>query len=81
MAEANDVYGSIYQNLIDAGCDIQTTEQCMSLLKEGEISRILPVLSKYRVGLLHSVHIGQNQIDCLDFLIYKLKKYEMEKEN
>ncbi|MEY8390504.1 hypothetical protein AALA98_03890 [Lachnospiraceae bacterium 45-W7] len=81
MAEANDVYGSIYQNLIDAGCDMQTTEQCMSLLKEGEISKILPVLSKYRAVLLHSVHIGQKQIDCLDFLIYKLKKYEMEKEN
>lgn len=33
MAEANDVYGSIYQNLIDAGCDMQTIEQCMSFLK------------------------------------------------
>lgn len=27
MAEANDLYGSIYQNLLDAGCDQQTTEQ------------------------------------------------------
>ncbi len=27
MAEANDVYGSIYQNLFDAGCDRQTAEQ------------------------------------------------------
>lgn len=24
MAEANDLYRSIYQNLIDAGCDVQT---------------------------------------------------------
>jgi hypothetical protein len=29
MAEANDLYGSIYQNLLDAGRDQQTTEQCM----------------------------------------------------
>lgn len=79
MAEANDVYGSIYQNLIDAGCDAQTTEQCMSFLKEGEISQMLPVLSEYRAALLNSVHIGQKQIDCLDFLIYKLKN-KNEKE-
>ena len=30
MAEANDLYGSIYQNLLDAGCDQRTTEQCMT---------------------------------------------------
>lgn len=29
MAEANDMYGSIYQNLLDAGCDQQTADQCM----------------------------------------------------
>ncbi len=32
MAEANDVYGSIYQNLIDAGCDTKITEQCITLV-------------------------------------------------
>lgn len=32
MAEANDLYGSIYQNLLDAGCDLQTTEQCMTFV-------------------------------------------------
>lgn len=73
MAEANDVYGSIYQNLIDAGCDEQTTEQCMIFVKEGNVLKILSVLLKYRVSLLNSVHIGQKQIDCLDFLIYKIK--------
>lgn len=79
MAEVNDVYGSIYQNLIDAGCDMKTTEQCMSFLKEREISKMLPVLSKYRAALLNSVHIVQKQIDCLDFLIYKIKN-KIEKE-
>lgn len=73
MAEANDVYGSIYQNLIDAGCDEQTTEQYMIFVKEGNVLKILSVLLKYRVSLLNSVHIGQKQIDCLDFLIYKIK--------
>ncbi len=42
MAEANDVYGSIYQNLIDAGCDTKTTEPCMAL--EGREKCTLPLL-------------------------------------
>lgn len=29
MAEVNDVLGSMNQNLIDAGCDTKTTEQCI----------------------------------------------------
>lgn len=74
MAEVNDVLGSVYQNLIDAGCDAKTTEQCMAYIEERRYSDILPVLSRYRENLLGKVHIGQKQIDCLDFLIYKLKK-------
>lgn len=74
MAEANDLYGSIYQNLIDAGCDEQTVEQCMACVKEKRLAEMMPVLSRYRASLLDSVHIGQDKIDCLDFLIYKIKK-------
>lgn len=74
MAEVHDLYGSIYQNLIDSGCDRQTTELCMTYMKEGNFSDILPILTQYKARLLASVHTGQKQIDCLDFLIYKLKK-------
>lgn len=74
MAEANDVYGSIYQNLIDAGCDTKITEQCMAIVEDGRYCDILPILTRFRKTLLDSVRIGQKQIDCLDFLIYKLKK-------
>lgn len=74
MAEVTDLYGSIYQNLIDAGCDKQTTDKCMAFVEEGRISEILPILTQYKAILLHSVHTGQKQIDCLDFLIYKVKK-------
>lgn len=74
MAEVNDIYGSIYQNLVDAGCDMQITEQCMSYMEKGKVSDMLPVLMQYKAALLASVHTGQKQIDCLDFLIYKLKK-------
>lgn len=77
MAEIKDTYGSIYQNLVDAGCDEETIGQCMEYVKEGNFAALLPLLSKYRVKLLHSVHDGQKQIDCLDFLIYRLKNITM----
>ncbi len=73
MTEINDVTGSIYQNLIDAGCDEQTTEQCMALVAEGRYSDLFPILAQYRRALLDTVHDGQKQIDCLDFLVYKIK--------
>lgn len=74
MAEANDTIGMVYQNLLDAGCDEQTTEKCMDFVKNGEYQKLLPILSGFRVNLLESVHSGQKQIDCLDYLLYKIKK-------
>ncbi len=47
MAEENDVYGSIYQNLIDAGCDQQTAEQCMVFAKEGRFTDMQPEGIRY----------------------------------
>lgn len=74
MAEAHDTYNSIYQNLIDAGCDENIIEKCMSFVDNGRIADMLPILTKHRKCLLDSVHKGQKQIDCLDYLIYTLKK-------
>lgn len=74
MAEANDLYESLYQNLIDSGCDTQTTERCMLYMKEGKVSDMLPILIWHKAALPASLHTGQKQIDCLDFLICKLKK-------
>lgn len=74
MAKTNDMHGSIYQNLIDAGCDESVTENCMLLVKDGRVFDILPILAKHRRSLLDSVHTSQKQIDCLDYLIYSLKK-------
>ena len=48
MAEANDMYGSIYQNLLDAGCDQQTADQCMGLVKENRFTDMMQVLARYR---------------------------------
>lgn len=47
MAEANDLYGSIYQNLLDAGCDRQVAEQCMTFVKDGKCADMLPILTRH----------------------------------
>lgn len=77
MAEASDQTGIFYQNLEDAGCDKQTKEKCMALFQSGNLRGILPLLSNYRKDLLSTVRSGQKQIDCLDYLIYKLQKETM----
>lgn len=78
MAEINDIYGSIYQNLLDAGCDKETTAQCMRLMEKGRYMDMLPILTRHRGVLLDCIHKGQKKIDCLDYLLYKLKKCSME---
>lgn len=77
MAEANDIAGMIYQNLIDAGCDQMTAQKCMSMVKKGSCAEMLPILSQHRESLLAMVHFGQKQIDCLDYLIYQINEKNM----
>ncbi len=74
MSEASDTMGILHQNLIDAGCSEDLTRTCMELVKANKWKRLLPLLSKQRINLLDSVHAGQNQIDCLDFLVYSIHK-------
>ena len=74
MAEASDIMGILHQNLIDAGCSEDLTQNCMALAEGNQWDRILSLLSKQRTALLDSVHDGQKQIDCLDFLVYSIQK-------
>ncbi len=79
MAEAIEAYEKIRQNLIDAGCDFQTTDLCMTFVEKGELLGMLPILTRHRIDLLDSVHKGQKQIDCLDYLIYQIKRHNDRK--
>ncbi len=74
MSEASDTMGILHQNLIDAGCSEDLIETCMELAKANKWNLLLPLLSKQRINLLDSVHDGQKQIDCLDFLVYSINK-------
>lgn len=74
MAQALDALGILHQNLIDAGCDKKTIKLCMTLASEQKQADILPLLSRHRTALMETLHAGQQQIDCLDFLVYTMQK-------
>lgn len=74
MAAATDLWSTLYQNLVDAGCERETAEQCMALEKAGKRAELLRILSRHRAALLDAVHENQKRIDCLDFLVYQMGK-------
>lgn len=80
MAEVTDTQGMIYQNLKDAGCNEALVQECMSYVKSGNAQDMLPLLKKYKRGLLGRVRKEQEQIDCLDYLVYRLQKENIKEE-
>ncbi len=74
ITETSNRYAEIYQNLKDAGCDDKTIEKCMTLVRSCSYEGLIPILLGHRKTLLRTVRIGQRQIDCLDYLIYKIQK-------
>jgi len=64
----------IIQNLKDAGCDRDTITAFVEDVRKQNIIQGLQLLAIHRRTLLDNLHKGQKQIDCLDYLIYKIKK-------
>ena len=76
-------YGSkeaVIQNLKDAGCSQDIIECCMVCLDCGKKTELLKQLECHRNGLLHKVHEGERQIDCLDYLMYQIDCCKCEEE-
>lgn len=65
---------AIVQNLEDAGCDKDTVAQFMELGKNGKKQGQVKLLEKHRRMLLDQVHKREKQIDCLDYLLYQIKR-------
>ena len=65
----------IRDNLIAAGCNDEMIERFAS----GEDKEMqIKILTAYRRKLLETIHQEQNKLDCLDYLIFTLKKEESE---
>lgn len=70
----NEFSQVIIQNLKDAGCDSQTIEQFMEDMQKGKETNGLKRLAEHRKKLLDSLHKEQKCIDCLDYLVYQIKR-------
>ena len=62
------------QNLLDAGCDGSQIEAFEQLAAEGREGDKVDLLETHRKVLLDRLHQNQRQIDCLDYLLYQLRK-------
>ena len=70
-------YGSreaVIQNLEDAGCTPDTIECCIACMEQGKKKELLKRLDEHRMGLLDKVHEEEKQIDCLDYLVYQVRR-------
>lgn len=65
---------AVIQNLKDAGCDLETMERFPALEQTGQTREQLKLLSVHRKRLLDKVHEEERRIDCLDYLVYQMKK-------
>lgn len=64
----------ILQNLKDANCSNAIIEQFFKLAKQGKLLEQTKLLYSYKTQLLECLHKNQKNIDCLDFLIYRLEQ-------
>ena len=80
--EQSICYGSrqaVMQNLIDAGCSKDMIDDLMKQLAEDDMESLLQMLEKHRACLLSMVHQKEKQINCLDYLVYQIKRSKEEK--
>lgn len=70
---------SVIQNLEDAGCDPQTVAQFMESGMEGNRQNQLKLLEQHRKRLLEKVHKNERRIECLDYLVFQMKKENKKK--
>ncbi len=70
---------AIIQNLKDAGCNQDIITAFIKDLKEGSIDDGMRLLAAHRRLLLEELHREQKQIDCLDYLVYKMEKTKKAK--
>jgi hypothetical protein len=65
---------ALIQNLEDAGCTSDVIEIFMQSYEQNITTEQLRILTKQRGLLLENVRSGQRKLDCLDHLLYRLKK-------
>lgn len=67
---------ALSQNLIDSGCKKTIIDKFFLFFEQGKMKDALRLLSLHRVKLIDNLCASQKKIDCLDYLIFKLKQEE-----
>lgn len=65
---------AVEQNLRDAGCSAADVQCLLQMLDSGRTAELLQSLKCQRCRLIEELHKQQQKVDCLDYLIYQLKK-------
>ena len=58
----------------DAGCEPALIRCFLQCRERGETKYLLQLLDRHRRELLDVLHREQRRIDCLDYLVYQIKK-------
>lgn len=64
----------IIQVLKDAGCEDEFISRIISLIDINQGEDVFELLSEWRNHLMDEIHSSQHKLDCLDYLIRKMKK-------
>ena len=65
---------TIKQTLADAGCDRETVAAFLKASESGQENESIRLLRQHRSKLLIHLHEEQKKLDCLDYLLYELRK-------
>lgn len=76
MPDYRDQKSCFIESLTDVGCEQEFIQTCSTLKENQKIEELVRVLTKYKGQLLERLHQSENQIDCLDYLIYELKNVD-----
>ena len=64
----------IIQILKDAGCEDEFISRIISLIDINQGEELFKLLREWRNHLMDEIHSSQHKLDCLDYLIRKMKK-------
>lgn len=64
-------------NLKDAGCDAECISEICQLYEIGDMQGVIKKLYSRRCDLMNELHESQGKLDCLDFLIRKIRKNQL----
>ena len=74
MANIKNIRECLIQSFSDAGCSEKLCERCLELAESGNTKQLTLLLNEKRKKALEKIHNDQKQLDCIDYLIYKISK-------